>query len=59
MLLPTKHATYTGVLSVATFEELRDKAHQFLIVYCDADGNPLPITRKREVVCFRLRKVAR
>jgi hypothetical protein len=59
MLLSYTLPTYGDALKSAHFQELGDKANQYLIVYCDREGNPLPITRKREVVCFRLRKVAR
>ena len=59
MLLDYKLATYGDALRSATFEELHDKANQYLIVYCDLHGNPLPITQKRNVQRYRLRKVAR
>jgi hypothetical protein len=59
MLLAQRFTTYEGVLRRARFEAAHSKSHDYLIVYCDENGEPLTITRKREVVCYRMRKISR
>ena len=59
MLLAQRFTTYEGVLRRARFEAAHSKSHDYLIVYCDENGEPLTITRKREVVCYRMRKIPR
>jgi len=59
MLLVQRFATYEGVQRRALFEAAHSKTHDYLIVYCDENGEPLTITRKREVVCYRMRKVSK